>query len=180
MNATVARSTSSCLEPRYTKVPDQIALLGLTPREEQLIHRLLSHRWTPDARIYPSIKRLAALMHCTRRTVQRTLRRLEARGMLVSEACYQPVTGQTTNTYHLAGALLAVVASAVDQPVARPVDDRRPPATSPAPERYSGNQSYRNDTNRRLSTPPQSGHCFGCGSYGHELDRCPRVTARRR
>jgi DNA-binding transcriptional MocR family regulator len=127
-------------EARYTKIPNAIAALGLTPREEQLVNRLLSHRWTPDAPIYPSIKRLAALMTCTRRTVQRTLRKLEGRGLLVSEACYGPVTGQTTNEYHLAGALLALVTSVCDQVVARPVDDRRPPATSTPPKRDPGNQ----------------------------------------
>lgn len=161
------RRASLCLEPRYTKIPDRIALLKLTPREEQLIHRLLSHRWTPDARIYPSIKRLAELMDCTRRTVQRTLRRLEGRGLLVSEPCYQPVTGQTTNTYHLAGALLAIVTEAVDQVVARPVDDRRPPATSTAPERDSGNQrSSKGDWKPRQRSIPTDPAAYLTGRLG--------------
>lgn len=134
-----AQSALQTIEPRYTKVPDQIARLDLTPREEQLVHRLLMHRWTAAAEMFPSINRLAELMHCCRRTVQRTARKLEGRGLLVIDPRRFPVTGQTTNMYRLDGALLAMVTQVCDQVVARPVDDRRPPMTSMAPKRNPGN-----------------------------------------
>jgi DNA-binding transcriptional MocR family regulator len=95
----VSGSLPHCPEGRYTKLPDAL-LSELTPREHQLVHALLSYRWTDDSAIYPSVRTLATRLRCTDRTIQRTLRSLERQGYLVTVARYREGDhGQTSNRY---------------------------------------------------------------------------------
>lgn len=143
---TVARSTSSCPDPaptdRYTRLPDQL-LADLTPREHQLVHLLLSYRWTEDALIYPRIGTLAARLRCSERTIQRTLRELERRGYLIIDAQYRDDQGQTSNLYRPGPLLVALLPPAGATAVTRRRDDHHPPVTRRPAERYSGNENTR-------------------------------------
>jgi predicted transcriptional regulator len=89
----------------YTSVSNAIADLGLTPREEQLVNRLLKHRWTPESTVFVRISVLAESMHCHRRTVERAIDSLVQRGLLTVEARYRGDGGRAANRYILAPAL---------------------------------------------------------------------------
>lgn len=103
----------------YTRVPNAIRTLGLTPREEQLVNRLLECR-RDDRAPWPSVKTLAERMHCSARTVQRTIKSLEGRGLLVVEYRYRADWSQMSSIYHLA----AILTPQPDAPVTTPRDDR--------------------------------------------------------
>jgi DNA-binding transcriptional MocR family regulator len=85
----------------FTSVPNAVDDLGLTPREEQLVKRLLKHRWTPESTIFVRIAVLAESMHCHRRTVERALDSLVGRGLLTVEARYRDDGGRAANRYVL-------------------------------------------------------------------------------
>jgi DNA-binding transcriptional MocR family regulator len=124
-------------QDRFTQLPD--SLLGaLTPREHQLVHALLSYRWTPDAAIYPSVRTLARQLGCSDRTVQRAAHALEARGYLIIEARYRDDQGQTSNVYRPGPLLVALLPPGGDSPVAAPRHGHHPPVTRVASERDSG------------------------------------------
>ena len=163
MNATVARSTSSCPEQgptgRYTQLPD-ILIDVLGPREHQLVHALLSYDWTGDSPIYPSVPTLATRLRWSVRTVQRTLRALEAQGYIITEARYRDDQGRTSNLYRPGPALLAHLSPRGAQRVTTPVPDwKRVPMTRPSDEREPRNQTYRTRSpeRSRYIYPPRSG-----------------------
>lgn len=140
-------------QERFTQLPDGLHQLVTSPREFQLIALLLSYRWSPDAQVFPSVRTLAERLNCSERTVQRTCASLEARGLLVREYRYRDESerDQTSNGYHLAGALLALVGIVVDTRVS---PDRHPPVTRTAGERHSGNNNNRKS--RPVTVPRQA------------------------
>jgi DNA-binding transcriptional MocR family regulator len=123
-------------QDRFTQLPD--SLLGaLTPREHQLVHALLSYRWTPDAAIYPSVRTLARQLGCSDRTIQRTAHALEAKGYLIIEARYRDDQGQTSNIYRPGPLLIALLPASPGsaKTAAAPCHDHHPPVTRPSVER---------------------------------------------
>jgi DNA-binding transcriptional MocR family regulator len=140
-------------EDRYTRLPDAL-LSVLSPREHQVIHLLLSYRWTDDALIYPSVPTMAARLGCSERTIQRTAHELERRGYLIIEARYRDDQGQCSNVYHPGPLLVALLSSAGGMPVTRRRDDHHPPVTRAAYERDSGNQKPSTRRPERVNTDP--------------------------
>jgi DNA-binding transcriptional MocR family regulator len=133
----VPRPASLCPDPlRYTRLPDAL-ISELTPREHQLVHALLSYRWTDDAAIYPSVPTLAKRLRCTDRTIQRTLRSLERQGYLVTVARFRAEGdhGQTSNTYAPGPMLLPLLPPAGDRDVAGPGDTHG--GQTRTPEKYN-------------------------------------------
>jgi DNA-binding transcriptional MocR family regulator len=130
-------------QDRYTRLPD--AILGvLKPREHQVTHLLLSYRWFADSTIRPFVATMATRLGCSRRTVQRALRGLEAKGYLVTVARYRDDSdgGQTSNIY-APGPLLLPLLPVTDDAPAR--QSARPPMTGRAQqERHSGNNTSQN------------------------------------
>ena len=147
--------SAAAWQERFTQLPDGLHELVTSPREFQLIAALLSHRWTPDAEMFPSVKRLSEILNCSQRTVQRTCAALEERGLLVREYRRREDDGQTSNIYHLAGALLALVSVVVDTRVS---PDRRTPTTrlsgrNRTPERHTPTR-----VRERLPAPASGGY----------------------
>lgn len=130
MDLTVPRPGIPLQSPGgYTKLPDAVLLLDLTPREFQTLAHLLSFR-RAGGPIFPRVRVLAERMRCSERTVQRAIRGLEGAGMLVVVPQFRRDDSQTSNLY-APGPILAPLLSAVDDlTVSRPSDDRRPPVTS--------------------------------------------------
>lgn len=142
-------------QDRFVAVPAALHDLVVSPREYQLVALLLGYRWSADSLIYPSVRTLAARLGCSERTVQRTCAALEARGLLVREARYRDDSGQQSNCYHLAGALLALVSVSVD---ARREPACRPPVTRPSVERTR--QNYQQAKRGRQSVIPTAGSAY--------------------
>lgn len=139
---------------RFTRVPDGLHDLVLSPREFQITALLLSYRWTPSSLIYPSVRTLAARIGCSERTVQRTCAALESRGLLVREARYRDDGGQQSSVYHLAGALLSLVVAVVDAP---PRESVVPPVTRTTVKRDSGNRYTPTRGREPAYRPPTTG-----------------------
>lgn len=146
---------------RYTKLPDQL-IHELTPREHQLVHALLSFRWFDDSAIYPYVGTLAKMLGCHKRTVQRTLRKLEAKGYVVTVAHYRDEAedehhGQSSNTYAPGPMLLPLLPHASDQADAPSEQERRTPVAS-APFR-TNQRNYQKPKRRQQGryTPPSTG-----------------------
>lgn len=133
----VQQRAAACPDTRWTKLPDAL-LSVLTPREHQLVHALLSYRWTPDAPIYPSVRTLARRLGCSERTIQRTARQLAGKGYLIIDARYRDDQGQTSNLYRPGPLLVALLPPASASTVSRSQHDHHPPVTRPADERDSG------------------------------------------
>lgn len=136
--------TSPCPDPqRYTRLPDAL-ISELTPREHQLVHALLSYRWTDDSAIYPSVRTLATRLRCTDRTIQRTLRSLERQGYLVTVARYRAEGdhGQTSNLYAPGPMLAALLPPAGGR-------DVTPPVTPVAAERNPGKHTNRSSAGHK-------------------------------
>jgi DNA-binding transcriptional MocR family regulator len=159
----------------YTSSPNAIADLGLTPREEQLVNRLLRHRWTPESTVFVRISVLAASMSCHRRTVERAIDSLVQRGLLAVEARYRDDGGRAANRYILAPELTTVYLSdGRAHDVAESVPSRQetsatlphtPTASAPRQEQYPGKQSKRT---RQQNTfrPPANPQDYAMGRYG--------------
>jgi hypothetical protein len=151
--------SATALQERYTRLPDAL-IAALSPREHQLVHALLSYRWTDAAAIYPRIGVLAERLDWSARTVQRTLRSLEAGGWIVSVARYRDDGGRTSNEYR-PGPMLA--------PLLAP---RRPEAVTgprqPWPrERDSGNhQTPTRGRQAGYPQPPSDARAYLAGRYG--------------
>jgi DNA-binding transcriptional MocR family regulator len=154
VNTHLTQRAAAWQEPdtRFIQIPR--GLIRMTsPREYQLIAALLAYRWTPESKIFPSVKTLAAEMGCTPRTVQRTVAALEARGWLVREYQYRPDGSQRSSTYHLAGELLSMMTDSVD---ARASEPRQTPLTRGAGRtRYPERQTPK--TGRERGHGPGSG-----------------------
>jgi predicted transcriptional regulator len=137
----------------YTSSPNAIADLGLTPREEQLVNRLLRHRWTPESTVFVRISVLAASMSCHRRTVERAIDSLVQRGLLTVEARYRDDGGRAANRYILAPSLTHYLTSdGQSQDVAATVPTRQeitatvpqaPTTSVPRQEQYPGKHDKR-------------------------------------
>lgn len=141
MEAILTRSALPRPESRFTRLPDAI-LAVLTPREHQLLHALLSYRWSDDAPIFPRVGTLAKRLGCSERTVQRALRRLEAGGWIVTVARYRDdeARDRTSNEYRPGPTLLPLLprADAAADTTSRP--DWRRPVTDAPPKRDPRNQ----------------------------------------
>lgn len=176
-----SKSTGSprhCPEPsgtdRYTAVArlltDQQHVLRLKPRWVQLILHLLARKWYPDSPVIPSVPTLAREMACSDRTVQRAVDGLVGAGLLTVERRHRSDGGYTSNEYHLAEWLLAVVA-----PRDRPPDASLEPSRHhPGVTRGGRTTRYPNNRTRTTRQPVMEGHCFGCGAYSHLTTDCPR------
>lgn len=150
----------------YTKVPNIIRTLGLTPRDEQLVNRLLEC-WREGQMPWPSIKTLAERMHCSLRTVQRAIARLEGRGLLVVEYRYRADGSQQSSVYHLAPVLTPLP----DSPASVSRDDRHQGVTSVAgKEEHPGKHTKRSSaTGYRM--PPTDPQAYYGGAYGAAVRR---------
>lgn len=152
----IQRSAPPCLA-RYTKLPDAVIDV-LTPREHQVLHLLLSHRWTDDGLIYPSVTTMAQRLRCSDRTIQRTIRQLEARGYIVVEAQHRVDKSQQSNLYRPGPMLLPLLPPLGDGSGAGQANDRHPPVTRVSGKRDSGNQQNR--TRSRQSAIPTHGSAY--------------------
>lgn len=144
-------------QDRYTKLPDAVIDV-LTPREHQVLHLLLSHRWTDDGLIYPSVTTMAQRLRCSDRTIQRTIRQLEARGYIVVEAQHRVDKSQQSNLYRPGPMLLPLLPPLGDGSGAGQANDRHPPVTRVSGKRDSGNQQNR--TRSRQSAIPTHGSAY--------------------
>jgi predicted transcriptional regulator len=139
VKATIARPAAACLGPRttgFTSIPNAIAALGLTPREEQLVNRLLKLRWTPQTVIWVRVKVLAGEMRCSVRTVQRAIDSLARLGLLEVEPTYREDGGRGANRYHPSPLLTHyLTAEGQSHDVASPMPERHPPVTGVAEQR---------------------------------------------
>jgi predicted transcriptional regulator len=117
----------------FTSVPNAIPALNLTPREEQLVNRLLKLRWTPHTVIWVRVKVLAGEMRCSVRTVQRAIDSLVRLGLLEVEPTYREDGGRGANRYHPSPLLTHYqTVEGECRDVASPVPERRPPVTGMA------------------------------------------------
>lgn len=154
-----------CPEGRYTKVPDAI-LSDLTPREHQLVHLLLSYRWYEDSPIYPYVGTMATRLGCSKRTIQRTLRSLEAKDYLIVAARYRDLSeddehhGQTSNLYAPGPRLLALLPRSVDDGDGTASRERRHPMT-PMP-------TGRRDTNQRSYARQKNAVAYEASDYYYQ------------
>jgi predicted transcriptional regulator len=131
VETTVPRPALPRQSTGFTSSPNCIADFGLSPREEQLVNRLLRHRWTPESTIFVRISVLAASMSCHRRTVERAIDSLVQRGLLTVEARYRGDGGRAANRYILAPALTHYLTSdGQSQDVAATPEERRTPTTA--------------------------------------------------
>jgi hypothetical protein len=155
----------------YTRIPDAVMQLDLTPREEQCLLRLLRYRRSGGP-IFPRVRVLAVDMRCSVRTVQRAIRGLEAKRVIVVEGRYRADESQTSNLY-VPGPVLAPLLSAMDAlVVGRPYDDRRPPVTAwtgrkrqdPGKQSKGGRSAYR---------PAVTAHDFVGSAYGRPNVHAP-------
>ncbi len=150
--ASLQQRAAACNTPGaqgWTAIPNLIRSLGLSPREEQLVNRLLEFR--RDGRApWPSIKTLAERMHCSERTVQRTIASVEAQGLLVVEYRYRADGSQQSSIYHLA----AVLTPARDAPRHQGVT--RTAAKEKDPGKYT----------KRSGQIPFSGRLFDPARFG--------------
>jgi hypothetical protein len=160
-----------CLGDRYTKLPDAL-LSVLSPREHQLVHLLLSYRWKPDSPIYPFVGSMAKRLGWSVRTVQRTLRRLEAKGYLVTTPDFRATDkGQTANRY-APGPLLLPLLAPVDVDPGAPADQPgRPPVTAPTHKRKEQKQTTKDRKGTGLKGY-QDRRCRRCQGHGRHCDRC--------
>jgi DNA-binding transcriptional MocR family regulator len=158
MTTTVPRSAAAW-QDRYTRLPD--ALLDvLTPREHQVIHLLLSYRWTDDALIYPSIRTMAARLRCSDRTIQRTIRQLEARGYLVVVPRFRADTGQQSNLYQPGPLLLPLLPPLGSDRDAGQRERVTPPVTRWSVERNSGKHYTRKTGRERYAPIPAAASAY--------------------
>jgi DNA-binding transcriptional MocR family regulator len=129
----------------FTSIPNALDDHGLTPREEQLVKRLLKHRWTPESTIFVRIAVLAESMHCCRRTVERALDSLVRRGLLTVEPRYRDDGGRAANRYVLSPLLTHYLTSEGQyRDVAAPGPSSRTPATfTPQQENRPRQQTHR-------------------------------------
>lgn len=141
---------------RWTAVPD--VLLGvLTPREHQLLHALLSYRWTADATIRPFVKTLARQMgDCHPRTVQRAAARLQARGLIEIVPRFRVDEGQSANEYRPTAALLALLPRDTDDDAADVGPRSHTPTTTAAYRRRETNQRNRTTRNGTANGRPKN------------------------
>ena len=95
-------------QDRFTQLPDTLIDV-LTPREHQVIHLLLSYRWTDDGAIYPSVPTMARRLDCSDRTIQRTIRQLEQRGYILVIAQRRADRSQQSNLYQPGPMLLPLL-----------------------------------------------------------------------
>jgi hypothetical protein len=154
------------LDDRYTRLPDAL-LSVLSPREHQVIHLLLSYRWTDDALIYPSVPTMAARLGCSERTIQRTIRRLESGGYVVVEARHRADLGQQSNVYRPGLALLPLLPPSSDRVVTGASADRVTGPRQPwPPKRDSGKQTPSTRRSERVIRPPDDARKYLEGRYG--------------
>jgi hypothetical protein len=156
---------------RYTRLPDAL-LSELTPREHQLVHALLSYRWTDAAAIYPSIRTLARQCGCSDRTVQRTLRALERRGYVVSVARFRADEGQTSSEYRPGPLLLPLLAPPGDTAAAGPGDTHGSRTRTPENDnKRSGGTGVKHDVVRCSACPHAAHRDRSCSRCGCRTDR---------
>jgi hypothetical protein len=145
--------------------------LDLTPREEQCVVRLLSHRRNRSP-IFPRIRVLAASMRCSERTVQRALAGLARKGVVTIVPRYRADDSQTSNLY-VPGPVLAPLLSAADAlVVGHPYDDRRPPVTA-WPGRKRQDPGKQNKGGRSAYRPAATAHDFVGSAYGRPNVHAP-------
>lgn len=148
MSTDTTRPAAACLD-RFTQLPDTL-LSVLSPRQHQVIHLLLSYRWTDDAPIYPSIPTMAARLNCSDRTIQRTIRQLEVRGYLVVVAQHRSDRSQQSNLYQPGPMLLPLLPPLGDGGATERRARVTGPVTSAPPKRYPVNRYTPTRSRERL------------------------------
>ncbi|QCQ99369.1 helix-turn-helix domain-containing protein [Brevundimonas sp. SGAir0440] len=95
----------SSLDGGFTVVPSvllqTLPALGIRASELAVLVCLIDAWWKPDDMPWPSKARLAGLLGVSDKTIQRAIRRLEARGLIISEARHRAHGGQTSNRYDM-------------------------------------------------------------------------------
>ena len=95
----------SILDGGFTVVPSFLLQtlpgLGIRASELAVLVCLIDFWWKPEDMPWPSKAKLAGLLGVSEKTIQRALRRLETRGLIVSEARHRAHGGQTSNRYDL-------------------------------------------------------------------------------
>lgn len=159
-------------QSRYTKMPDDV-LSVLTPRDHQVLHLLLSYRWFSDSTIRPYVGTMAERLGVCKRTVQRSLRRLELGGYLVTVARYRDESedgehhGQTSNLYAPGPLLLPLLPPLDTRDDGPPEQARRTPMTP---------TTYKKETKRNYT--PRMGRDYDKEDYFATRDgRLPQRCA---
>lgn len=147
-------------QDRFTQLPDTL-LDVLTPREHQVIHLLLSYRWTDDGAIYPSVPTMARRLGCSDRTIQRTIRQLEQRGYIVVVEQHRSDRSQQSNLYQPGPLLLPLLPPLGDGHVTERRDRGAGPVTRAAGERKPGKRNTPTRGRERLySRIPTHGSAY--------------------
>jgi len=129
--------SAAAWQARFTQLPDALIDV-LTAREHQVIHLLLSYRWTPESTIYPSVRTMARRLDCSDRTIQRTIRQLEERGYIIVEPQFRSDEGQQSNLYQPGPMLLPLLPPLGGGDGTERGGHVTGPVTRTAAERYSG------------------------------------------
>lgn len=93
------------IEPGFTFVPSVLlrgqARLRIDAIDLIVLIHLIDHWWQSSEMPYPSKRRLAERLMVSEKTVQRSMARLEAEGLVRRIARHYPGGGQTSNFYDL-------------------------------------------------------------------------------
>ena len=94
-------------ETGFTPVPDVLirsqAILGLSPIEIVVLLNILMHWWEPGDWPYPRIAAISRRMGTSQRTVQRVVRTLEDKGLLIHERAESIGRGPSIRRFDLSG-----------------------------------------------------------------------------
>jgi hypothetical protein len=170
VKSTIARPGVPCPQPRttgYTIAANALDGLGLNPREEQFVRRILKFRWTPESVVFVRIAVLAAEMHCHRRTVERTIDSLAKKGLLTVEARYRDDGGQAANRYILSSVLTtAIMSDGQCQDVAAIRHECRTPTTSTPQQKTDTRNKTQRTGETGIDEADQTPSSYGVGRQG--------------
>lgn len=101
------RWTKPLADVGWTAIPNIIlekqSVLGLKPTDVNVTLQILKHWWEAGSHPYPSVGTIAKAIGVQPRTVQRSVERMEALGLLQREARYYSQGGQKSNGYNFQG-----------------------------------------------------------------------------
>jgi predicted transcriptional regulator len=129
------RWTKKVLEPGFTVIPAALlralVRLHLGPNELSVLLQIIDHWWEDEDMPFPSKRRMAERLGVSQKTVQRSVGRLVAEGLIRRKARHGKHGGQTSNLYDLTPLVEKLTPIAEDMVKAR--DEAR--ATRRSPER---------------------------------------------
>lgn len=101
------RGAVTSAETGFTPVPDILirsqGQLGLSPTEMVVLLNILLHWWREDEWPYPRISTIGQRMGTSRRTVERAIRSLQEKGLVVHRRGEAVGAGPTVRRFDLSG-----------------------------------------------------------------------------